>query len=84
MKREQILQELENLAQRIGIEVRYEKLGTISGGLCRIRDGQVILINKHLTTASKVELLATELALETEKLEGIFILPEIRNLLGLT
>lgn len=83
MKRDLLLEELVNLAGRIGIEVRYEKMGTISGGLCRIHDGQVILINKHLSVASKIELLASELSLEREKLSNIFILPEIRGLLGL-
>jgi len=83
MRREQLLQELEGLAEKIGIEIRYEKMGTISGGLCRINEGRIILINKHLSTASKVELLSTELATESSRLEKIFILPEIRNLLGL-
>jgi hypothetical protein len=84
MTREQKLKELEELAIRIGIEIRYEKMGTISGGLCRIRDGEVILINKHLSTASKNELLAKELMLEKDKLEKLFILPEIRELLELS
>ena len=84
MTREQKLKELEELAERIGIEIRYEKMGTISGGLCRIRDGEVILINKHLSTASKIELLAKELMLERDKLEKLFILPEIRELLELS
>ena len=84
MTREQKLKELEELAERIGIEIRYEKMGTISGGLCRIRDGEVILINKHLSTASKNELLAKELMLEKDKLEKLFILPEIRELLELS
>jgi len=81
MRREQILQELEELASKIGIEIRYERMGTLSGGLCRIHDGRVILINKHLSVASKVELLSAELALEKDKFENIFILPEIRELL---
>lgn len=84
MTRENILKELEELAERIGIEVRFERMGTLSGGLCRIRDGEVILINKHLSTASKNELLARELALEKDKLEKVFILPEIRELLDLS
>ncbi|MCD6502238.1 hypothetical protein J7L01_06510 [bacterium] len=84
MTRENILKELKELAERIGIEVRFERMGTLSGGLCRIRDGEVILINKRLSTASKNELLARELALEKDKLEKVFILPEIRELLDLS
>ncbi len=84
MNREKVLSELEELASRIGITIRYEKMGTISGGLCRIHDGEVILINRHLSTASKIELLAKELMLESEKLEAVFILPEIRDIIGLS
>jgi len=84
MRRELVLQELEELAGRIGIEIRYERMGTLSGGLCRIHDGRVILINKYLSMASKVELLAIELSREREKLENVYILPEIRELLDLS
>jgi hypothetical protein len=84
MRREQLLQALEELAVKIGIEIRYEKMGTVSGGLCRIHDGRVILINKGLSDASKIELLSAELALESDKLEDIYILPEIRTRLGLS
>ncbi len=84
MRRAQILQALEELAEKIGIEIRFEKMGTLAGGLCRIHDGRVILINKNLSEASKVELLANELATEREKMESIYILPEIRELLGLS
>ncbi|MCK5833234.1 hypothetical protein KAH81_06135 [bacterium] len=84
MTREQTLKELEELTEKIGIEIRYEKMGTISGGLCRIRDGKVILINKHLSIASKIELLAKELFFEAEKIEKVFVLPEIRELIGLS
>lgn len=84
MRREQLLQALEELAVKIGIEIRYEKMGTVSGGLCRIHDGRVILINKGLSDASKIELLSAELATESDKLEDIYILPEVRARLGLT
>lgn len=84
MTRDQMLQELLELAERIDIEIRQEKMGTVAGGLCRIHDGQVILLNKHLSTASKIELLASELSLESDRLEELYILPEIRELLGLS
>jgi len=58
-------------------------MGTLSGGLCRLRDGKIILINKKLSDISKIELLAAELSREKEALENLYILPEIRELLGL-
>ncbi|HHS49944.1 MAG TPA: hypothetical protein ENN07_02395 [candidate division Zixibacteria bacterium] len=84
MTREKTLKELEELAEKIGITIRYENMGTLSGGLCRIQDGEVILINKFLSPASKIELLAKELSLEADKLEAVFVLPELRELLGLS
>ena len=83
MRKESVLEHLEELARRIDIEIRQENLGTVSGVLCRIHDGRVILLNKHLSVASKIELLANELSLEREKLENLYILPEIRDLLDL-
>jgi len=38
MKKEQIIAELERLAKVMGITVRYEKMGRVAGGLCRIDD----------------------------------------------
>ena len=46
MRTEQILRELEDVAQRLGVEVRVER-GGFRGGLCQIDDEQVIVLNKR-------------------------------------
>lgn len=78
-----ILSHLEALAQTLGIPVRYETLEGesmfYSGGLCRIRNKQVIILNKMSTSAEKVRALA--LALRHFDLTGVYIRPAIRNFL---
>ncbi|GAG18134.1 unnamed protein product, partial [marine sediment metagenome] len=71
-----LLQELENLATRLDIAVRYED-GDFNGGLCRIKDEQVIFVNKKLSPEKKVTLLAQELA--KLDLNNMYILPNLRD-----
>ena len=79
MKREQIISELERLAELLGVEIRYERMGMLSGGLCRIGDSQILFVNKSLSPQTIMELLATELRfLQWDK---HFIKPEVREIL---
>ncbi|RKZ25893.1 hypothetical protein DRQ26_05230 [bacterium] len=79
MKREQIIAELERLAEILGVEIRYEKMGVVSGGLCKINDALVLLVNKNLSPQSKIELIASELKnLDWSK---HFVKPEVREIL---
>ena len=78
MKKEQIIAELERLAKVMGITVRYEKMGRVAGGLCRVDDELFLFINKSLNPQSKIELFVQELKnLDWEK---HFIVPEVRRL----
>ena len=79
MKREIILQELEKITQKLGLDVRYEKLGLLKGGVCRIDDKYYFLINKNLSVASQIELYISEL--KHFKTDKLFILPQIRKML---
>jgi hypothetical protein len=78
-----ILSHLEALAQSLGIPVRYEALEGesmfYSGGLCRIRNKQVIILNTMSTSAERVRTLAR--ALRHFDLTGVYIRPAIRNFL---
>ncbi len=79
MKREQIISELERLAELLGVEIRYERMGMLSGGLCKIDDSLVLFINRYLSQQSKIELLASEIKnLEWSK---HFVKPEVREYL---
>jgi hypothetical protein len=77
------LEGLEDIATRLGVELRYENLGypgiRTEGGLCRLSGKPVILIDRRESRRKKIRILAD--ALNRMDLEGIFIPPAIRNLL---
>ena len=63
---EELLQELEKLAQRMGIEVRHEYTGG-RVGRCRLHDQWVIVMDAGYRVRERAEALATMLAdLDTE------------------
>jgi len=78
-----LLGHLEALAHTLGVEIRYETLeGETpfrSGGLCRVREKQFIIVNKVATTAEKVQTLAR--ALGRFDLSRIYLKPALRDLL---
>ena len=78
-----ILGHLEALAHALGIEIRYEHLEgethSLSGGLCRIRGKQVIIINSEARTGLKVQTLAK--ALRRFDLSREYLRPALRDLI---
>jgi len=78
-----ILGHLEALAHNLGVEIRYESMEGddpfSSGGLCRIRDKQVIIINQKAATTDKVRTLVK--ALRCFDLSQIYLRPILRDLL---
>jgi hypothetical protein len=79
-----VLQRLEEIAERLGVELRYENLGLTGfrteGGFCRLEGKPMILINRKDPRSRKIRTLARSLG--RLNLEGIFIPPAIRRLLG--
>ncbi len=55
------LADLENIAKSLSIKVSYDDLKSSRGGSCRIKETRRILINKHLQSGEKINLLAREL-----------------------
>jgi len=76
--------ELETLAVRMGMTIRYEPLkidGSLhTGGYCRIRGQDVVIINKKASTRDKIHVLTD--ALRRYELKDIYVLPSIRQILG--
>jgi len=74
---------LEALAHNLGVEIRYESMEGdnpfSSGGMCRIRDKRVIIINQRATTADKVRTLVK--ALRCFDLTHLYLRPVLRDLL---
>jgi hypothetical protein len=72
---------LEQLAERLGVEVRYEAMGesrgVSAGGLCRLRDRAVLLVDAGAPPAEQVGVLLDALCeLDTE---SVFVPPAIRR-----
>ncbi len=78
-----IIGQLEELAQRVGITVRYEPLkmeGFIhTGGFCRIKGKDFVIINKKATAREKMHILSD--SLKRYDLSQIYILPSLREIL---
>ncbi len=80
-----IIRQLEELAVKFGLQIRYEpiriddNLSTVPGGMCRLRGDNVLIINSNATVRDKINTLAE--AVKNFDLDGVYILPVIRELL---
>jgi hypothetical protein len=78
----QLASALEDVAARLGIEVRYDTmdrnhpLGGAGGGFCRLRGKAMIVIDARLTPSDRVAILAKALA--RFELDAIFLAPAVR------
>jgi len=77
-KNEWLLQEMEGLLEQLSIPVRYER-GGFKGGLCRLNNDHIFIINKNLPLEQKLQIFREEL--ERIDLEDVFIRPVLRNYL---
>lgn len=75
---DEILIELEALAQQIGYKVRYEK-GDFEGGNCLLKDQKLIVINKKLETKKKISILSKNLC--EIGIDNIYIKPALRDII---
>jgi hypothetical protein len=84
LKLEGLLSQLEELTESLGIKIRYEKIvkesSYFSGGLCKIKGEDVVIINSKSAVEDKIEILSG--ALRTFDLSQVFIKPAIREFLG--
>lgn len=78
MKTRNLLQGFENLIHNLSIDLRYEK-GDFSGGLCRLSDKNVLIVNDRLSVENKIRLIASELKLLD--LKHIYIRPALRKII---
>ncbi len=78
MNAQEMLEQLEMLAQKLSIKVRYERCKS-RGGICRVKDELMIIIRKTLTIPEKVEILGRSLS--GLPLEDTYLIPEIREFL---
>ncbi len=76
MTDETLLQEFEDLAERLSVKIKYGKLDG-EGGFCRYRDNFHIIVNKKLDIPGRVAILAR--AFSNFPLEDVFLIPAIRE-----
>lgn len=74
----EMLEQLEMLARKLLIQVRYERCKS-RGGICRVEEERMIIIRKTLTVPERVEILGRSLA--GLPLEETYLVPEVRELL---
>ncbi len=76
MDQETMLHHLEELAKRVGIEVRYQSAaGRV--GVCVLRGERVAVIDSALRVPDRIAAVASVLA--SEELNGIYVPPAVRK-----
>ncbi len=79
------IDQLEELAEKFGIQIRYEAINLdeesiyVTGGLCELRGRSLIIINSRSTIKERIRTLAE--ALRHFDLDRVYIRPAIRELL---
>ncbi|PSQ97079.1 MAG: hypothetical protein BRD55_03995 [Bacteroidetes bacterium SW_9_63_38] len=73
-----IIEELENVAERLGFEVRIEK-GNFRGGRCIMGGEELIMLNKRHQPETQLVVMAD--ALRDAPLDTIYLKPAVREAL---
>jgi hypothetical protein len=83
MQSQQILEHLEELAARLGVEVIYQRLGeedfSVTGGLCKINGSFKIFIDRSRPIDEQIKILAR--GLSTFNVEEVYLFPYVREIL---
>ena len=79
-----LLEELKTVAQGLGIRVREERLlrevgYRVRSGACRVRDTNLVLLDRGLPLGAQIEVLVDVLA--ARSIEAIYLSPAVRRLL---
>ena len=86
MKPEKTYQYLEDLAEQLGISIRYDDFSDpevpARSGLCKVRGHHFYFMDNSKSLPEKIRLLSQ--CLSRMDLEGVYVLPAVRDLLGTT
>jgi hypothetical protein len=78
-----LLNQLEELAEKLGIAIRYENIDAENspgtGGLCRMKGEYVLIVHSRLTVREKIRVVTR--ALRQFDLNEIYVRPVLRELL---
>ena len=83
MKPQQRLQALKELAEKLGITVSEQNFRvtgvSVQSGLCRVKEQDMFILDKHLSVHRKIDVLAD--CLSRFPHESIYVVPAVRELL---
>jgi hypothetical protein len=83
MDDQKILEQLEEVARGLGMEVRYEAMKGESsfspGGLCRLQGNYLLIINSRASLGEKIRAMAQ--AVNRFDLSQVYLLPGLREFL---
>lgn len=79
LKNEELLEALQELFQKLSVQVRFGK-GYFTGGLCRYKDQKYLYLNKSQDIDQQIALMITEI--KKLDLNGVDIKPTISKLLS--
>jgi hypothetical protein len=74
----QLLAELEEVVQRLGYKLRYEK-GNFEGGYCLLKESRLFVINSRNEAEKRVGIIARNL--KEIGIDDIFVKPQIREVI---
>lgn len=74
----QLLAELEEVVQKLGFTIRYEK-GNFEGGYCLLKESRLFVINSRNEAEKRISIIARNL--KEIGVDGIFIKPHLRELI---
>jgi hypothetical protein len=84
MDKDILLHQLENLVEMLGIEIRYETIENempfSPGGLCRLGDRYILILNKALRKQDKIQTLGR--AVTRFDLSNVYLRPGLRAFLS--
>jgi hypothetical protein len=80
---EELLKQLEELAGRVNIVIRYESLKkedpATFGGLCRIKEQSVLFLHAKATVKRKIAVITEALKRYDVDVDGIYLRPALRE-----
>ena len=83
MKPDKLFQELKDLAEKLGVvvsEQNFRNTGIhVNSGYCKVKDKDHCIINKHLKTKQKIEVLGECLSLFPH--DAVYMMPAVREFL---
>lgn len=74
----QTLHELEEVIEKLGYKIRYEK-GNFEGGYCLLKESHLFVINSRKEIERKIIILAKNI--KELGIEGMFVKPHVREII---